>query len=119
MKLLLIRVLIFFFLFTVAGCMHSHVIEVTVTNISSQNVSTIVIDYPEATFGINSLAPGKSFHYKIKPTSTGPLKIAFINAQGQDRKAIGPLVHKGDEGRVKIKVNQDGAVSELKLRETK
>jgi hypothetical protein len=29
------------------------------------------------------------------------------------------VVHKGDEGRVEIKVNQDGAVSELKLRETK
>jgi|SRR5215471_19154009 len=99
----------------VSGCTHSHVIQVNVTNASSENVSTVMIDYPEATFGINSLAPGKTFRYKIKPTATGAMKIEFLNARGIDRVSAGPVVHKNDEGSIEIKLTQDGATSELRL----
>jgi hypothetical protein len=74
------------------------------------------VDYPEATFGINLLLPGKSFHYKIKPTATGPVKIEFINGNGHDRMSTGPVLHKGDEGTMEIKLNQEAAVSEMKLK---
>ena len=105
-----------FFLFsTLIACTHSHVIKVAVTNVSSEKVSTIVIDYPEATFGINSLEPGKNFEYQIKPTGTGALKIEFLNARGVDRVTAGPVVHKNDEGSIQIKLTQDGATSEAKL----
>src|SRR5215469_1782306 len=93
----------------VVGCMRSHVINVTVSNTSAEKVSTIVIDYPEATFGINSLDPGKSFEYQIKPTATGTLKIQFSNAHGLNRVSAGPVVHKGDEGSIGIKLTQDAA----------
>jgi hypothetical protein len=99
-----------------AGCTHSHVIQVTVTNISTEKLSTIVIDYPEATFGINSLEPGKSFQYRIKPTGAGTLKIEFRNARGIDHVSSGPVVHKNDEGSIEIKLMQDGGVSEMKSR---
>ena len=102
-------------LLAVSACTHSHVIQVNVTNASNEKVSTVVIDYPEATFGINELAPGKSFQYKIKPTASGALKIAFVNAHGIDRVSAGPVVHKNDEGSIEIKLTQDGAGSELKL----
>ncbi|HEY6969771.1 MAG TPA: hypothetical protein VJA94_11240 [Candidatus Angelobacter sp.] len=99
----------------VVGCMHSHVINVTVTNTSAEKVSAIVIDYPEATFGINSLDPGKSFEYQIKPTATGTLKIQFSNAHGVNRVSAGPVMHKNDEGSLRINVSQDGAVSEIHI----
>jgi len=99
----------------VNGCTHSRVIEVTVTNTSNEKVSNIAIEYPEASFGINFLDPGKSYQYKIKPTSTGPLKIAFLNSHAQDRVSTGPVVHKDDEGSIEIKVTQDGAVADAKL----
>ena len=99
----------------VNGCAHSHVIEVTVTNTSNEKISNIAIEYPEASFGINSLDPGKSYQYKIKPTSTGPVKIAFLNSHAQDRVSTGPVVHKDDEGSIEIKVTQDEAVAEGKL----
>ncbi|HLJ29897.1 MAG TPA: hypothetical protein VKY85_24525 [Candidatus Angelobacter sp.] len=99
-----------------AGCARSHVIQVTVTNTSTEKLSTIVIDYPEATFGINSLEPGKSFQYRIKPTATGTLKIEFLNARGIDHVSSGPVVHKNDEGSMEIKLMQDGVVSEMKNR---
>jgi hypothetical protein len=102
-------------LLLLAGCRRSHVIEVTVTNTSPEKISNIVIDYPEATFGINLLAPGKSFHYKIKPTGTGAIKIEFINGNGHDRMSAGPVVHKGDEGTLEIRIEQERAVGELRL----
>jgi len=102
-------------LLAVSACNHSHVIQVNVTNASNEKVSTVVIDYPEATFGINSLEPGKSFQYKIKPTANGALKIAFRNARGMSREAAGPVVNKNDEGTIEIKLTQDSAVSEPKL----
>jgi len=111
-----IRVLFLGFVFSlVTGCMHSRVINVTVTNISGEQISAIVIDYPEATFGINSLEPGKSFEYQIKPTATGTLKIQFSNAHGLNRVSAGPVVHKDNEGSIQIKLTQDGAGSEIHL----
>lgn len=98
-----------------SACTHSHVIQVTVTNTSSEKISNIVIDYPEATFGINVLDPGKSFEYKIKPTDNGPLKIQFLNSHAVNHTSAGPMVHKNDEGSIEIKVTQDGVVAETKL----
>lgn len=98
------------------GCLNTQMIQVTVTNTSTEKLSTIVIDYPEATFGINSLEPGKSFQYKIKPTATGPLKISFFNARGAKRIASGPMVHKNQEGSIEISLTQEGASSSNKLR---
>ena len=113
-KSLLLSSLLLFF--AVNGCTHSHVIQVTVTNTSNEKISNIAIEYPEASFGINSLDPGKSYAYKIKPTSTGPLKIAFLNSHAQDRVSAGPVVRKNDEGSIEIKVTQDGATSEKTIR---
>ena len=104
----LFRTLVILVVAATAGC-RSHVIKVTVINSSSQPVSTVIVDYPDATFGVNSLAPGKTFPYVIKPTGTGPLKVQFTNAQGVSRSATGPAVHKGDEGAIQIKLAQDSA----------
>jgi len=109
------KILISVFLTACTGCMHSHVIQVTVTNAGQEKLSAIVIDYPEATFGINSLEPGKSFQYKIKPTDTGALKIQFLNSRGQDKVAAGPVVHRGDEGAIEIKLTQDSVTSTQRL----
>src|SRR5215472_17305234 len=104
----LLRILAVFAVFCAAGC-RSHVIRITVVNSSSEPVSTIIVDYPDATFGVNSLAPGKSFPYVIKPMGTGPLKVQFTNAQGLSHTINGPTLHKGDEGAIQIKLSQDSA----------
>ena len=104
----LLRILFVLTLLSAAGC-RSHVIHLTVINTSSQPVSTIIVDYPDATFGVNSLAPGHSFPYFIKPMATGALKVQFVNAQGVSHSASGPTLHKGDEGVIQIKLSQDSA----------
>ncbi|PYP89756.1 MAG: hypothetical protein DMG65_13045 [Candidatus Angelobacter sp. Gp1-AA117] len=100
--------------FILTGC-RSHVIKVTVINGSSEKISNVVIDYPGATFGISSLAPGKNFQYNIKPNDAGALKIQFANAHGSDRTSTGPVVHRNDEGSVEIRLTQDGATSVAKI----
>ena len=95
-------------LLAATGC-RSHVINVRLVNDSAQPVSVIIVDYPGATFGVNSLAPGKSFQYRFKPLATGTLKIQFTNAQGVVHKVAGPKVVKNQEGRMEIKFTQDSA----------
>jgi hypothetical protein len=94
------------FLLAGAGC-RSHVIHVRLVNASSQPISTIIVDYPRATFGKDSLAPGATFHYVIKPTDNGALKIQFADARGASHTYNGPLVQKGQEGDIEIKLTQD------------
>jgi hypothetical protein len=90
------------------GC-RSRVIQVTLINTSTQPVSNIIVDYPGATFGKNTLAPGDTYHYVIKPLETGALKIQFTNAHGANHSFTGPTLQKDQEGSIEIKLNQDSA----------
>jgi hypothetical protein len=90
------------------GC-RSRVIRVSLTNTSELPLSAIVVDYPSATFGVNTLAPGKTFEYTIKPVNSGALKIQFTNANGKVHAVTGPDVKKGQEGTIAIRINQDSA----------
>ena len=93
-------------LLATAGC-RSHVIKINVTNTSSQPISNIIFDYPGATFGISSLAPGKTFPYAIKPYEAGMIKIQFTNAAGAIHTYTGTRVSKGDEGSIDVQLTQD------------
>lgn len=97
-----------------AGC-RSHVVRMTIINASSQPVTTIAIEYPGASFGINVLAPGKEFPYTIKPTETGMLKIQFTDAAGKDHKASLGKLQKNDEGVITVRLTQETAVAEIQL----
>jgi hypothetical protein len=92
------------------------VIHVLVTNTSSQPVSAVIVDYPNATFGVNSLPPGGSFRYAIKPTERGAMKVQFTDARGAGHASGGPTVEKGEEGNIEIRLGQDSASVEAVLR---
>jgi hypothetical protein len=107
-KFWLVGLLLLYF----AGCTHSHVIKINIVNESDAKISNIVVDYPGATFGVNSLSPGKNFPYTIKPTEDkGTLKIQFVDANGMTHQATGPEVHRNDEGTIEIKLSQNAARS--------
>ncbi len=97
-----------------AGC-RSHVVKVNLINISQQPVTTIVVDYPGATFGKNQLDPGKTYLYPVKPLETGPLKIQFADANGKMHTALGPELHKNDDGLIEVRFDQEKAVAKLQL----
>lgn len=98
----------FVLLLVLTGC-RSRVVKVNLINTSAEPISTIIIDYPSATFGKDKLVPGETFSYAIKPLETGPLKIRFTDAQGHEHANAGPTLHSNQEGTIQIKLTQTSA----------
>ena len=92
-----------------AAC-RSHVVKVNLINTSSEPVKTIIVDYPTATFGKDTLAPGATFSYAIKPLETGMLKVQFTDAKGAIHNYSGMPLHKNDDGVIDVNINQSSAV---------
>jgi hypothetical protein len=90
------------------GC-RSRVVRVELVNTSPQPLYTIVVDYPGATFGVNQLAPGKTYKYTIKPQETGALKVQFTDAAGASHSYSGPVLHNNDEGNIRVALTQASA----------
>jgi hypothetical protein len=86
---------------TLSGC-HSAYIATTISNRSPEPLSLIEVDYPSASFGTQTLAPGQDFHYRFKVLGSGPTTILWTDAAHHDHKNSGPALHEGDEGSLTI-----------------
>ncbi|HWG39988.1 MAG TPA: hypothetical protein VN658_05530 [Candidatus Acidoferrales bacterium] len=98
-----------------AGC-RAHMVTIKLVNTSASPLSTIIVDYPSATFGKDKLAPGESFSSSVKLTDDGPLKVQFTDANGGNHTYTGPMLHKSEEGSIDIRFNQNAAVAETHIR---
>ena len=96
------------FLIVLAGC-RAHVVKISLTNTSAQPIKTIIVDYPNATFGKDALAPGESYFSLIKPVDQGPIKVRFTDAQGGSHVYQSISLQQGDDGSVNIKLTQTSA----------
>jgi len=92
---------------TLAGC-HSAYIEAIVSNRTAEPVSLIEVDYPSASFGTQTLAPGADFHYRFKVLGSGPTAVLWTDAAHHDHKDVGPTLHEDDEGSLAIAINPNG-----------
>ena len=99
------RNLRFLFVFAVAlvlnGCRSAY-ISATISNRSSETLSLIEVDYPSASFGTQTLAPGQDFHYRFKVLGSGPTTVLWTDAANHDQKNSGPALREGDEGMLNI-----------------
>jgi hypothetical protein len=86
---------------TLTGC-HSAYIAATISNHTAQPLALIELDYPSASFGTQSLAPGQDFHYRFKILGSGPTTVLWTDASHQDHKTPGPDLHEGEEGTLHI-----------------
>jgi len=93
------------FVIAVAGC-RAHVVKISLTNISTEPIKTIIVDYPSATFGKDTLAPRESYFSLIKPVDKGPIKVRFTDAQGVSHVYRSTSLAPGDDGWVDIKLTQ-------------
>jgi hypothetical protein len=98
-----------------AGC-RAHMVTIKLVNTSASPLSTIIVDYPSATFGKDKLAPGETFSSSVKLTDDGPLKVQFRDANGGSHAYTGPMLHKSEEGSIDIKFDQNQAVAETHIR---
>ncbi len=89
------------------GC-HSAYIETTLRNASGHPITLVELDYPSASFGTQSLAPGEEFHYRFKVLGSGDLKLLYTDPANHDQKASGPHLQEGDEGALLVTVTPTG-----------
>jgi hypothetical protein len=102
------------FALSLSGC-RAHMVTIKLVNTSANPLSTIIVDYPSATFGKDKLAPGETFSSPVKLTDDGPLKVQFTDANGGNHNSTGPVLHKNQEGMIEIKFTQDKATANVNL----
>ena len=89
------------------GC-HSAFIDATVSNRTDKPIALVEVDYPSASFGTQSLAPGQDFHYRFKVQGSGELTLIYTDAANQEQHVKGPALHEDDEGKLDIIVSSTG-----------
>jgi hypothetical protein len=68
-------------------------------------LSLIELDYPSASFGTQTLAPGQDFHYRFKIIGSGATTILWTDAAHHDHKSSGPTLRDGDDGKLTVTFN--------------
>lgn len=83
------------------GCRSYHV-DITVQNQTGAPVRLMEVDYPDASFGADTMAPGASMHYRIQVTGDGPLSLQYTDGSGHSVKNKGPALRTKQEGSLQI-----------------
>jgi hypothetical protein len=89
------------------GCRSAYV-QATVVNSGSTELHNIEVDYPSASFGISSLAPGAQFHYKFQVQDAGRMKVEFSDSAEHSHKADGPYLSEGQQGTLELTLDNSG-----------
>lgn len=87
----------------ISGC-HSPYISSSVTNRTGRPLDLIELDYPSASFGTQSLAPGATYQYRFKVLGSGPTTLLWTDSSHHNHKATGPSLQENDEGTLSIDV---------------
>jgi hypothetical protein len=89
------------------GC-RSPQVETTVINSGATALHNIEVDYPSASFGISSLAPGQQFHYQLQLQDTGRMKVQFFDSAQKQHSGTGPYAVQGQQGTLRITIDGSG-----------
>ena len=87
----------------VSGCHSAHV-NATVSNRSPSTISVVQVEYPSASFGTQSVAPGQDFKYRFKVLGSGTVRIIYTDTARVEHTFTGPQLREGDEGSLDIVV---------------
>jgi hypothetical protein len=87
----------------ISGC-HSAYVNATITNHLPTPISVVQVEYPSASFGTQTIAPGQSFKYRFKVLGSGTLKVTYTDAAQVEHKMSGPPLKEGDEGSLDVVV---------------
>lgn len=103
------RILSTLLLLALTAC-RAHMLSIRLNNTSAESISTIIVDYPSATFGKDKLAPGETFSSPVKITDNGPLKVQFTDVKGGIHTYTGMKLHPNQEGSIEIRLDQSNVI---------
>jgi hypothetical protein len=93
-----------------AGC-RSPWIQCTIVNRQATPVSLVMVNYPGGTFGVQSIAPGASYHYRFHSLASDQITLDFTDAAHHDHTAKGPQLLERQEGTLRIQILPDNRVT--------
>ncbi len=96
------------------GC-RSAFVNASVQNATHQPISLVEVDYPSASFGVQTLEPGAAYPYKFKILDSGPVKLSYTDSQRKVHSAIGPVLSEGLSGSLTIQIEPSGVHWETRL----
>ena len=99
-------------LLAVSGC-KSYWIDASIENQTGQSVHELEVDYPTASFGTNTLAPGATMHYRFQIRGNGPVKVEFTTGDGKTAHAQGLTLVEHQHGQLTIRMLPQGKVEFL------
>jgi hypothetical protein len=99
----------------VGGCKSAYV-QADVKNATGEAIRLVEVDYPSASFGVETLAAGGTYHYRFKILGDGPTKILWTDAARKEHSVAGPKLLEGQQGPMTVTITGDGAVWDAALK---
>jgi hypothetical protein len=88
---------------TASGC-KSYWVDASIENQTGQSIHELEVDYPSASFGTNSLAPGASMHYRFQIRGSGPVKVEYSLPDGKTAHAQALTLTEREQGQLTIRL---------------
>lgn len=86
-------------------------VETIIANGSPTPVRLIEVDYPSASFGVQSLDVHAVYHYHFKIQGSGPITITWTDSTGKAHTSTGPVLFEGQHGDLRISIEPSGGVN--------
>jgi hypothetical protein len=90
-----------------SGC-KSYWVDASVVNDTGQAIHELEVDYPTASFGANTLAPGATMHYRLQIRGNGPVKVEYTTSDGKTSHIAGMTLSERQQGQMTIRLLPDG-----------
>jgi hypothetical protein len=92
-----------------ASC-RTYIVHVTVVNHTGGVVNLLEVDYPSASFGVDTLPAGGEYHYHLQLENSGPVKVQYTEGVSHEYKSTGPTVHERQHGDLEIILDPGGKI---------
>lgn len=89
------------------GC-RSPQVQTSVINSGNTPLHNVEVDYPSASFGTSTLAPGQVFHYQLQFRDAGQMKVQFFDNAHKLHSGTGPYAVEGQSGTLTLTLDGSG-----------
>ena len=86
-----------------SGC-KSYWVDANIENQTGDSIHELEVDYPTASFGTNTLAPGAAMHYRFQIRGSGPVKVEYTTSDGKTTHAQGLTLAEHRQGTLTIRL---------------